>query len=1008
MKCHNCSESRLVADPIRGLVYCSQCGVVQEDDSIVSSLDFSEEKGVSRLTGQIIQITETFTKVGKTFIQTTPFYIENKIQNICSGLGLGNDHACSAFRWYKLALQYNVSKGKNILYTLSACIYIVCRQEKTPHMMIDFSSLLRIDVHKIGRVFLKILHFLGIKTALIDPSLYLPRFVTKLGIRNAKVLEMSMRLVGRMKRDWIVVGRRPNNLCGAALLVACRIFGEERDIEDIARVANVSVITINKRLRELCDTRSAGLSVRDFISVWLEGEEEPPIIKKRRLAGEIDRMFGAGESSDATCCDEQNSTDKEDVSVAPCRADAKENIAAPVHAAKEAPRAAHRLQMVGSTESDEGMHIDDREIDELILSKDETEKRERIWNEMYGEYMRWKESKVFVEKRQRRRKQTKKFNNFVDAVKNCIQEKKLTKKINFEAIKKLFEGPPGGLAAESLFHRSAGRYSKGADGAHDVRGSVHAQGRHGSDAGQAIRRYLAKEYLGMDGGRARAEPVAARGVLDEGGGRPGTRRGGRAHRHVVPRGGLGSIDIDVPYRSRESARRGIATGAGPGGAPRGAGDAIDFERSARENIESANSSRASYLEAKIRESQGREGRIAEELSRVDEQMEALARNLGETRARAQETQIELLNRRNSVKNMVARREASEKAVRRLGAEMRILNNEVVRLSKELDEKKIRLENLNEDMNMQSNRVRSIEDELVSRNNEVEQDEARKSDLSKDVIRIEGAIAKLKEDRDGLAQEKSRENRVQARLQREIDKIGEAGLVSTRAVAGACMKAAIDAIDMMLNSRVLTRVFLYLPIFYIRAEGLRPAFIMDGNRRFSRKRGMKNAKRAGFDKFIELVGHCRGMGMREASFFVLSKKNLGRSRSEIEDIRELLPDLETRRAQMQDVRYRVIGSLELLEVDVAEKLRRVVEETRENDGITVNMFVAYSSDNEFDGSVDALVRTGRTKRLSDFLLVQVSRGAHITFLDCFWPEITYFHIVLVYWKFLLERRLLAGR
>lgn len=437
MKCHNCNEVRLVADPIRGLVYCSRCGVVQEEDSIVSSLDFSEEKGVSRLTGQIIQITETFTKVGKTFIQTTPFYIENKIQNICSGLGLGHDHACSAFRWYKLALQYNVSKGKNILYTLSACIYIVCRQEKTPHMMIDFSSLLRIDVHKIGRVFLKILHFLGIKTALIDPSLYLPRFVTKLGIRNTKVLEMSMRLVGRMKRDWIVVGRRPNNLCGAALLVACRIFNEERDIEDIARVANVSAITINKRLRELCDTKSAGLSVRDFVSVWLEGEEEPPIIKKRRLAGEIDRMFGACESSDATCCDEQDSEAR--ASAGAGSADAKENIVALVHAAKNAGEAARRPQVPAGVESDEDMHIDDKEIDELILSKDEAEKRERVWNEMYGEYMRWKESRVFVEKRPRRKKQPKKFNNFADAVKNCIQEKKLTKKINFEAIKKLFE-----------------------------------------------------------------------------------------------------------------------------------------------------------------------------------------------------------------------------------------------------------------------------------------------------------------------------------------------------------------------------------------------------------------------------------------------------------------------------------------------------------------------------------------------------------------------------------------
>lgn len=232
--------------------------------------------------------------------------------------------------------------------------------------------------------------------------------------------------------------------------------------------------------------------------------------------------------------------------------------------------------------------------------------------------------------------------------------------------------------------------------------------------------------------------------------------------------------------------------------------------------------------------------------------------------------------------------------------------------------------------------------------------------------------------------------------------------NTQTVLNMCIIAAVGAMDRMLNSSVLTKVFSYIPAFYLQTADFRPAFIMDGNRRFCRKRALKNAKRHGFDKFAELVGHCRGLGIREVSFFVLSKQNLGRPRSEIEDIKDMVPEFEKKRKQMRDVRYRVIGSLELLEKSVAEKLQEIVEETRNNDGITVNMFVAYSPDNDFDGSVDVLVRTGRTKRLSGFLLKQVSEGAHITFLDCFWPEITYFHIVLIYWKFILERRLLMRK
>lgn len=39
---------------------------------------------------------------------------------------------------------------------------------------------------------------------------------------------IALRLVQRMKRDWIDVGRRPTGLCGAALLLAARFHNFNR------------------------------------------------------------------------------------------------------------------------------------------------------------------------------------------------------------------------------------------------------------------------------------------------------------------------------------------------------------------------------------------------------------------------------------------------------------------------------------------------------------------------------------------------------------------------------------------------------------------------------------------------------------------------------------------------------------------------------------------------------------------------------------------------------------
>lgn len=35
----------------------------------------------------------------------------------------------------------------------------------------------------------------------------------------------ALRIVGRMKRDWIVAGRRPAGICAAALLISARAHG---------------------------------------------------------------------------------------------------------------------------------------------------------------------------------------------------------------------------------------------------------------------------------------------------------------------------------------------------------------------------------------------------------------------------------------------------------------------------------------------------------------------------------------------------------------------------------------------------------------------------------------------------------------------------------------------------------------------------------------------------------------------------------------------------------------
>lgn len=48
-----------------------------------------------------------------------------------------NQHCIdTAFNFYKLAVQRGLTRGRKIRLVIAACIYLVCRTEGTPHMLL--------------------------------------------------------------------------------------------------------------------------------------------------------------------------------------------------------------------------------------------------------------------------------------------------------------------------------------------------------------------------------------------------------------------------------------------------------------------------------------------------------------------------------------------------------------------------------------------------------------------------------------------------------------------------------------------------------------------------------------------------------------------------------------------------------------------------------------------------------------------------------------------------------
>lgn len=300
--CNHCGSTELESDPTRGDTLCTVCGSVIEENLIVSELQFEEgSHGAANLIGRMVSNDANYKSLAAGTIgnnlavssrESREITLENakrRIKSIGQQLRLNNHCVTTAFNFYKMALSRRLTYGRRQNNVYAACLYMTCRIEGTSHMLLDLSDVTQVNIFELGKTYLKLSNALSINIPPIDPCIYIVRFSNKLhkliGTDIGKIRDIeltALRLVQRMKRDWIHTGRRPSGLCGAALLVACRLNGIHCNIRDIIKIVQVCETTIRKRLAEFGDTQTGRLTLDEFMTVDLEGEDDPPCFKEAR------------------------------------------------------------------------------------------------------------------------------------------------------------------------------------------------------------------------------------------------------------------------------------------------------------------------------------------------------------------------------------------------------------------------------------------------------------------------------------------------------------------------------------------------------------------------------------------------------------------------------------------------------------------------------------------------------------------------------------------------------
>ncbi len=217
-----------------------------------------------------------------------------------------------------------------------------------------------------------------------------------------------------------------------------------------------------------------------------------------------------------------------------------------------------------------------------------------------------------------------------------------------------------------------------------------------------------------------------------------------------------------------------------------------------------------------------------------------------------------------------------------------------------------------------------------------------------------------------------------------------------------------------------------------------AFIMDGNGRWAKKRGMPReyGHKVGSATFKKICIYCCDIGFRAVTVYAFSTENWKRPQHEVDAIMGILDDYleELKRDYKQyHNRFKFIGDLSVLTPSLREKIAYVETLNQEFDQI-LNIALNYGGRAEIvhafntlaaegkttvteedissavytveSGDPDMIVRTGGDLRISNFLLWQAAY-AELYFTDKLWPDLTYDDVNEIVREFYTRKRRFGG-
>lgn len=202
-----------------------------------------------------------------------------------------------------------------------------------------------------------------------------------------------------------------------------------------------------------------------------------------------------------------------------------------------------------------------------------------------------------------------------------------------------------------------------------------------------------------------------------------------------------------------------------------------------------------------------------------------------------------------------------------------------------------------------------------------------------------------------------------------------------------------------------------------------ALIMDGNRRWAKERNLdiKQGHYAGAKNLEKIALYANKIGIKYMTVYAFSTENWKRSEAEVKGLMLLLKAYVEKmlaKTNSNNIKINILGDISKLDISLQKSINRILDKTKENTGLTLNIAFNYGGRDEIvkatqkiseevkKGNInvedidekmvgdylytngqpdpDIMIRTSGELRLSNFLLWQLAYTEFV-FLNKYWPD-----------------------